>query len=75
MTNRSCPSCGKSTLFRAESVNVRVGYTLDLLPGLGDFMGKGKVDVVVCRDCGLTQFFTRPEFLEKLESSSDWKRV
>ncbi len=70
-----CPNCGGTTLYRAESIGAGGGHAPNYLPGLGGFLKAARFDVVVCRACGLTRWFARPEARQRLTDASKWKRV
>jgi predicted nucleic-acid-binding Zn-ribbon protein len=63
-----CPNCEGTTLYRAEGIGAGGGYSPDFLKG-------AKFDVVVCRTCGLTRWYARPEARQRLGDSKKWKRV
>ncbi|RLS38922.1 MAG: hypothetical protein DWH81_09265 [Planctomycetota bacterium] len=69
-----CHHCGGDQLYSTVT-NAAGGYGPNLLPGLGGFFHGATFQVVVCRDCGWTQFFASKPALEKLEQASDWRRV
>ena len=71
----SCPNCGGGNLFCSQEVSAGGGYAPNYLPGLGGFFGAEKFAVVVCRDCGLTRFFARPQARSKLPEAKQWKRI
>lgn len=70
-----CPNCEGTTLFKAESISAGGGHAPNYLPGLGSFLKSARFDVVVCRACGLTRWFARPEARQRLSESKKWKRV
>ena len=70
----TCLHCGGDQLYSTVT-NAAGAYGPNLLPGLGGFFHGATFQVVVCRDCGLTQFFASKPALEKLEHASDWRRV
>ena len=70
-----CPNCRGTNLFRSTEVSAGGGHAPNYLPGLGGFFVPGKFILVLCRDCGLTRFFARPEATAKLEESPKWTRV
>ena len=69
---RNCPHCDGTSLYEAEA-DARGGYGPDLLPGLGAFFGGAKFRVVVCSDCGATQFFAEEKARAKLADSRKWR--
>lgn len=71
----ACTSCGGGNLFRSQEISAGGGYAPNYLPGLGGFFGAEKFTVVVCRDCGLTRFFARPQATAKLQEAKKWQRV
>jgi predicted nucleic-acid-binding Zn-ribbon protein len=71
----SCPNCRGGNLFRSQEISAGGGYAPNYLPGLGGFFGAEKFVVVVCRDCGLTRFFARPQARAKLPEAKKWKRI
>lgn len=70
-----CPNCGGSHLYQSKPVSAGGGHAPDYLPGLGNFLRAEKFTLVLCRDCGLTRFFARPEALPKLSETDDWRQV
>lgn len=72
---KPCPSCGGDSLFRSPEVSAGGGHAPNYLPGLGSFFAAEKFVLVVCRDCGLTRFFARPQARAKLARVKKWKRL
>ena len=73
---RTCPHCGGSNVYVTKyEVSARGGYGPDLMPGLGYLLGSAKMYVVVCEDCGNTQFFATEDARKKLARSKKWRRV
>lgn len=70
-----CPNCDGRNLYRSNEISAGGGHAPDYLAGLGRFWGAEKLNVVVCRDCGLMRFFARESATAKLEESSRWTRV
>lgn len=70
-----CPNCGGNNLFTSKAVSAGGGHAPNYLPGLGRFLRTEKFVVVLCKDCGLTRFFARPEATARLPESSKWSRV
>ena len=73
-TIKPCPNCRGDNLFRSPEVEAG-GAQVDLLPGLGGMLNVEKFVLVVCRDCGLTRFFARPQARAKLRDAKKWKRI
>lgn len=71
---KRCHSCGGDQLYSTVA-NAAGGCGPDLLPGLGGFFLGATFQVVVCRSCGLTQFFASKAALDKLERSSEWRKI
>jgi predicted nucleic-acid-binding Zn-ribbon protein len=71
----SCPNCRGGNLFRSQPISAGGGYAPNYLPGLGGFFGAEKFEVVLCRDCGLTRFFARPQARERLAEAKKWTRI
>ena len=71
----ACPNCGGNQLYQTDPVSAGGGHAPNYLPGLGSFFAAEKFVLVLCRDCGLTRFFARPEALAKLNESAKWRRV
>lgn len=69
-----CLHCDGDQLYSTVT-NAAGGYGPNLLPGLGGFFHGATFLVVVCRDCGWTQFFTSKPALEQLEDSPEWRRI
>jgi predicted nucleic-acid-binding Zn-ribbon protein len=74
VNQQKCPDCGGSNLFCTGSISGG-GYGPMLLPGLGGFLRPAKFRVVVCGDCGLTQFYAEPSAREKLPRANAWSRA
>lgn len=70
-----CPNCNGNQLFQSDPISAGGGHAPNYLPGLGGFLSVEKFVLVLCRDCGLTRFFARPEALPKLGESKKWRRV
>ncbi len=71
----ACSHCDGDNLFVTE-VSAGGGYAPNHLPQLGTFFGgSARFQIVVCADCGLTQFFAPRSAREKLEQASKWKRL
>ena len=69
-----CLHCGGDQLYSTDT-NAAGGYGPNLLPGLGGYFQGATIQVVVCRDCGWTQFFASKPALEKLEQASGWRKI
>jgi len=72
-SSEKCPHCGSTSLYEAQA-NAR-GQGLDLLPGLGGFWKSGMFRVVVCSECGATQFFADEKSRAELSQNGKWKRL
>ena len=72
--SRKCPECAGETLF-TTTTSSGGQHGPALLPGLGGFLRYAKFNVVVCRNCGLTRFYTVDDALEKLPEASQWQRM
>ena len=68
-----CSRCGADGLYvrRLSSWGGQGPY---LLAGLGHFLHHAHFDVVVCANCGLTQFFAEPSARKQLPNG-DWTRL
>jgi len=75
MTISPCPNCSGTRLFESKEVSAGGGHAPNYLPGLGGIFTAEKFHVVLCRDCGLTRFFARPEALAKLSESGKWHQL
>jgi predicted nucleic-acid-binding Zn-ribbon protein len=72
----SCPNCQSRNLYKTNKpVASGGGYGPNLLPGLGRWFREGRFDLLVCRDCGLTQFFVHEEDRGDLDDSKKWERL
>jgi predicted nucleic-acid-binding Zn-ribbon protein len=71
---QKCPHCGSTSLYQAQA-NAKGGYGPDLLPGLGGFWLGAKFRVVLCSECGATQFFADEKSRAKLAQSNKWTRL
>jgi hypothetical protein len=72
--SKVCPHCDSKPLYEANAL-ARGGYGPDLLPGLGEFFHSAAFRVVVCSECGATQFVADEKSRAKLAESSKWKRL
>ena len=71
-----CPNCQSRNLYKTKTgVASGGGHAPNYLPGLGKWYRAGRLDVVVCRDCGLTRFFADEEDRARLDDSNRWERV
>jgi predicted nucleic-acid-binding Zn-ribbon protein len=70
-----CPNCDSRELYRSEEVSAGGGHAPNYLPGLGGFWLAERFNLVVCKECGLTRFFARPEARVKVAESKKWKRL
>jgi len=68
-----CPNCGSRALYKSGNVSAGGGHAPNYLPGLGSFWNSEQFYLVICRDCGLTRFFARPEARAKISESNKWK--
>jgi predicted nucleic-acid-binding Zn-ribbon protein len=69
-----CPHCGSTSLYEVQASAGGGPYGPNLLPGLG-FFHIGWFRVVVCSECGVTQFFADEKSRAKLAQSDKWKRL
>jgi hypothetical protein len=67
-----CPNCGSRALFKSREVAAASQHGPNLLPGLGSFLRWGRMNIVVCRDCGLMRLFANPDARAKLAGSNKW---
>ena len=71
-----CPNCSSSNLFRSRKpVSAGGGYAPNYLPGLGRLLMSARLDIVVCRDCGLTRAFAHRDATARLADSGRWERA
>jgi hypothetical protein len=70
-----CPNCASNNLYRSQPVSAGGGYAPNFLAGLGGLWCAAKLNLVVCRDCGLTRFFASREATDKLSDSKKWQRI
>lgn len=69
----SCPHCQGGELY-VRRISSGGGYAPYYLAGLGKFLHNAHFDVVVCADCGLTQFFAEPLAQRNVRNHPDWRR-
>jgi hypothetical protein len=70
----SCAHCGGKQLFvTRKPIHAGGGYAPDLLPGLHPWYRGGRLQLVLCADCGLLQAFADPQAREALPTSSRWR--
>ena len=70
----TCPHCNSTSLYEAKAA-ARGAYGPNLLPGLSGFLRNATFRVVVCSQCGATQFFADEKSRAKLAQSSNWRRL
>jgi predicted nucleic-acid-binding Zn-ribbon protein len=70
----TCPHCNGASLY-TQRLTSGGGHGPYFLKGLGSFLHMAEFDVVVCADCGLTQFFAEPDARKKVSVSTGWQRV
>jgi predicted nucleic-acid-binding Zn-ribbon protein len=71
-----CPGCGGSDLYRTvRPVAAGGGHAPNYLPGLGPWWRSERFVLVLCKSCGLTRFFARPEATAKVSESEKWERA
>lgn len=77
MADVACANCGGNELYRTKKpVSAGGGHAPNYLPGLRQkWGGSERLYVIVCRGCGLTQWFARHEALDKLPASDKWERI
>ncbi len=68
----TCPHCSSTSLYESET-NAS-GFGIRLLPWLG-ILHNAMFRVVVCSECGATQFFADRLSRAKLAKSDKWKRL
>jgi len=69
-----CPNCSGENIYLVTTGVSGGGYAANYLPGLGGFLRHARLYPAVCRDCGLTRFFTDGDARSKLERSTKWRR-
>jgi predicted nucleic-acid-binding Zn-ribbon protein len=74
MSTTACPACGRNNRYASE-ISANGGYGPALLPGVGNLLHPALLTVVVCADCGLTQFFAGEREREKITDSGVWTRL
>ena len=67
-----CPNCEGRALYKSEEVSAGGRHAPNYLPGLGSFFFSEKFNLVICKDCGFTRFFARPQARAKLSESKKW---
>jgi predicted nucleic-acid-binding Zn-ribbon protein len=70
----SCPVCSGTELY-VRRISSGGGGAPYYLAGLGKFLHTAEFDVVVCADCGLTQFFAEPLARKNVRNHPDWRRI
>jgi hypothetical protein len=67
-----CPNCGSLERYRStHTTSVTGGFGPNLLP----HSAAGRVRIVVCTDCGLTQLFASTLDRQALKISPGWERI
>lgn len=72
---KPCPNCSGANLYQTDRISAGGGYAPNYLPGLSQFLGRAKFDIIVCGDCGFTRFFAREEARLKLRTSKQWHQL
>lgn len=73
MQPKQC-SCGSDRLFRSPPIASFLGAeSRDLLPGLSKLTSPARFTWVVCKDCGLGQFYATRETLERIDKTNGWR--
>lgn len=71
---RACGHCGGTSLY-ATTTTAGGTYGPDLLPGLGTFWSFADHDVVLCAECGYTQFFASPAARARVSNADLWRKL
>lgn len=72
---RQCDHCKSADLYTTK-VNSGGGYAPNYLPQLSTkWWATPSLDVVLCAQCGKTQMFAPKESLEKLSTSTKWRKL
>jgi hypothetical protein len=75
-TPSACANCGGRQLYVTNKpVSAGGGYAPDLLPGLHPWYRGGRLQLVLCADCGLLHAFADPRAVESLPLSGRWRRL
>jgi predicted RNA-binding Zn-ribbon protein involved in translation (DUF1610 family) len=67
-----CPNCGNRALYRSQNVEATSTHGPNNLPGLGRFLHRARMSLVLCRDCGLVRIFADAEARAKVSESKNW---
>ena len=71
-----CPNCQSRNVYKTKKpVGVWRRPRAQLPARTRSLVPRGRFDIVVCRDCGLTRFFVQQEDRDDLDDSSKWERV
>ena len=71
----SCPNCNSKNLYKSKETSSGGGHAPNYLPGLGKGFKSARIEVVLCRDCGMARFFAAPEAKRRVSESKKWTRV
>ena len=69
-----CPNCQSDALYTTRT-SAGTPHGPNLLPHLGTILSFASFDVVVCADCGNTQFFADPDSRQKPANASGWQKL
>jgi hypothetical protein len=70
-----CPNCGGNSIYLNKAGISGGGYAANYLTQLGTkFLRCAKLYPAICRDCGLTRFFTDAETRSRLEQAPQWEK-
>ena len=68
----TCPNCGSLERYRSTQTTSAAGlFGPNLLP----HSAAGRLRIVVCTDCGITQVFASTLDGRAVRSSPDWERI
>lgn len=73
---KSCLNCSGSALYThiVSSGSTDI-HGPNLLPGLGHFLHRADLLVILCEDCGHVMFFAEEEARIKVSTARGWKPV
>jgi hypothetical protein len=71
----ACVECGAKSLFVSPAAAANGGQGPELLRGLGGWLSRAKMRVVVCKACGLMRLYAEDEACDRLGNPNGWKPI
>ena len=62
-------------MYRSEEVEATSTHGPNILPWLGRLFHRARMNLLLCRDCGLVRVFADAEARAKVSQSEHWKQL